>query len=473
MTSVASQSRSVSAEGADGPATLAHSTLERLRLTFADGRTRTLQWRLAQLEGLARLLNENEDAIVAALDSDLGRPPADAWLADIAAVLAEIKTARSGLKKWMSDTTVRLPLMQAPGRGRVHREPQGIVLIIGPWNYPLYLTLGPLVGALAAGNCAVVKPSEFAPRSSALLAELLPRYIDRDAVQVVEGGVPETSALIAARVDHIFFTGSPAVGKRIMAAAAPHLTPVTLELGGKSPVIVDDHADIAVAARRIVWAKLMNSGQTCITPDYILATDKVADKLTRAIVRTLKSFRPQPDPGLRIVDSRQFDRLLGLLNGHNGQIVHGGGTSREGLTIEPTVILDPDPDSEVMQEEIFGPILPIVTVKDLSAAIDFINAREKPLAAYLFSGSRTAADRVVAETSSGGVVINHIGLHCMAPNLPFGGVGNSGMGAYHGRWGYETMSHRKAVVTTSTRPDPPLLYPPARTWKQRILRRFF
>ncbi|QYB00588.1 aldehyde dehydrogenase family protein (plasmid) [Rhodococcus sp. USK10] len=480
MTSVASNSNSAPSElgtvahaDATFPADAVNTVVHRLRRTFDTGRTGSARWRERQLDALSRLLSENAKQIQAALATDLGRPAADAWLADIAAVQLEIKTARRNLKKWMGETKVRLPLSQLPGVGRIRREPLGVVLIIGPWNYPFYLTLGPLVGALAAGNCAVIKPSEYAAASSALLAQLIPRYMDADAVEVVEGSVPETAAVIDQRVDHIFFTGSPAVGQRIMAAAAPHLTPVTLELGGKSPVIVTDDADIEVAARRIIWAKLMNSGQTCIAPDYVLVAKSVAPALINAMIDTLARFRPGPDSALPILDRRQFDRIVALLANHGGTVVSGGGVDESAVTIEPTIILDPSVTAPVMQEEIFGPVLPVIPVDTLDHAIDFIRGREKPLAVYLFSPSRRAANRVIAETSSGGVVVNHIGLHCMAPNLPFGGVGNSGMGSYHGRWGFETFSHRKSLVSTKTRPDLPILYPPVTALKERILRLFF
>ncbi|GAA5108441.1 aldehyde dehydrogenase family protein [Haloechinothrix salitolerans] len=449
------------------------SDVARLRRTFDGGRTRSVGWRVRQLEALSGLLSRHEREIAAALQRDLGRPAADAWLADIAAVQVEITTAKRNVKKWMADKKVRMPWTQWPAKGRVHREPLGLVVIIGPWNYPFYLALGPLVGVLAAGNCAVIKPSELAPASSRLLADLLPRHLDSDAVAVVEGGAVEVSSIIEQRVDHIIFTGGPTAGRKVMAAAAAHLTPVTLELGGKSPVIVTAEADIEVAARRIVWAKLMNSGQTCIAPDHILVSRSVTSQLVEAIVGTLAEFRANEAGGLPIVDRRQFDRIALLMKDHGGQVICGGGSDSDALTFEPTIILDPDLDAPVMRDEIFGPILPIVQVGDLDAALGFVRAREKPLALYLFSSSQAEAARVVGESSSGGVVVNHMGLHCMTPALPFGGVGNSGMGAYHGKWGFDTFSHRKAVLATRTRPDLPLLYPPVSKLKGWILRRLF
>jgi aldehyde dehydrogenase (NAD+) len=450
------------------------ATVDGLRRTFATGRTHSYEWRRCQLRDLARLLSENEEEIKAALAADLGRPAGDAWLADIAATQLELKHVLRRLKSWMRDTRGTLPLAQQPGSGRVHREPLGVVLVIGPWNYPFQLTLGPLIGVLGAGNCAVIKPSELAPASSHLVAQLIPRYLDPDAVAVIEGAATTTTAIIAQGLDHVIFTGSPEVGKKIMAGAAQHLTPVTLELGGKSPVIVADDADIEVAARRIVWAKLMNSGQTCITADYVLVSRKVLPEFVNALTDTLARFQKASGrKALPIVNRRQFDRLSKLLADHDGNIVAGGATNTEKLTIEPAIIVGPDPSSSVMQDEIFGPLLPVVAVDDVDDAIQFVRSRPKPLAIYVFSQSAAIADKVMTQTSSGGLVVNHIGLHAMASALPFGGVGNSGMGAYHGRWGFETFSHRKAVVTKTTRPDPALLYPPETKLKQRVLRRFF
>jgi aldehyde dehydrogenase (NAD+) len=349
-----------------------------------------------------------------------------------------------------------------------------VVLIIGPWNYPFFLTLGPLVAALSAGNCAVIKPSEHAPASSSLLARLIPQYLDQEAVVVVEGDAAVTQALLAQGFDHAFFTGGTEIGRRVMEAAAPHLTPVTLELGGKSPVIVTRHADIEVAARRIAWVKLLNSGQTCIAPDYVLAESPVRDKLVDAIAATARAFRAgEASPMMRIVNRRQFDRLAAMIENSGGTTALGGGVDAGTLSIEPTVIVDPSPESPVMETEIFGPVLPVLTVGSLDEAIAFVNARPKPLAAYLFSKSSAERDRFLAETTSGGAVINHIAMHCLAPQLPFGGVGASGMGAYHGRWGFEALSHRKAVLAKPSHPDPSMVYPPYTPRKLKLLRRVF
>jgi len=448
--------------------------LSDLRGVFASGRTRGLAWRLDQLRGIERLCDEREAEIAAALAEDLGRPPVDAWLGDIASTKAEATYARKHLKGWMRRRRVPLSLNQLPGRGWVQYDPLGVVLVIGPWNYPLYLSLAPLVAALAAGNCAVVKPSELAPATSALLARLVPEYLDPMAVRVVEGDAAVTQSLLAKGFDHALFTGGTEVGKKIMAAAAPTLTPVTLELGGKSPVIVAADADIDVAARRIAWVKLLNSGQTCIAPDYVLAERSVADELIDKIVANVREFRSaETDPLLRIVNQRQFDRLVALISASDGKVVTGGGSDSAELRIEPTVIVDPSPTDAVMADEIFGPILPVLTVDSLDSAVELVNSKPKPLALYLFTSSRTVAQALIDRIPSGGAVVNHVAMHCMVPQLPFGGVGASGMGAYHGRWGFEAMSHRRAVLAKRARPDLKIMYPPYSDAAVKIMRKVF
>ena len=359
-----------------------------------------------------------------------------------------------------------------PGRAFTTYEPLGVVLVIGPWNYPVYLSLGPIVGAIAAGNCVVLKPSEHAPATSALLARLIPQYLDKDAVKVVEGDAAATQALLAQRVDHAFFTGGPAIGKAIMAAAAPHLTPVTLELGGKSPAIVTRNANLAVAARRIVWTKFVNAGQTCVAPDYVLIDATVRDKFISHLAEALRSMRANEPALMRIVNERQFDRLVALIPG-KGRVVVGGRADSTTNAIAPTVIVDPDPESDLMVNEIFGPILPVVTSDGLDSAIGFVTAREKPLAAYLFSDDKREQQKVIKEVSSGGMVVNQAALQVLVPQLPFGGVGTSGMGTYHGEFGFQTFSHRKSVLVKPSWPDPALLYPPYSGFAERIFRKLF
>lgn len=443
----------------------------RLRATFAGGRTRELRWRLEQLAAVERLLDECESEIADALLADLGRPAHDAWLGDVASTKAEAKYARKHLRRWMRRRKTRLPLNMLPGRGFYQYEPLGTVLVIGPWNYPVFLTLGPVIGAISAGDCVVVKPSEHAPATSALLARLLPKYLDPGAVAVIEGEAATTQLLLDQGFDHAFFTGGPEIGKRVMEGAAKHLTPVTLELGGKSPVIVTRDADLEVAARRIAWTKLLNSGQTCIAPDYVLVEEPVRDELLDLIAADVRKFRDGVQGGLPVVNKRQFERLAGLLDNPGGRVALGGGVDAATLSIEPTVLVDPDPASAVMADEIFGPILPVLTVHSLTEAITFVNARPKPLAAYLFTSSQESRERLIAEVSSGGTLINHLAMHCLVPQLPFGGVGNSGMGAYHGEWGFQTFSHRKGVMIKPTKPDPRLMYPPYSERSKKILRK--
>jgi len=448
--------------------------LSDLRRVCHGGRTRCLEWRLDQLRGIERLVEEREVEIASALAEDLGRSAFESWLGEVASTKAEAVYARKRLKKWMRPRRAQLPLNQLPGRAWMQYEPLGAVLIIGPWNYPVYLSLAPLVAALAAGNCAVVKPSELAPATSAVLARLLPRYLDGDAVKVVEGDAAITQELLAAGFDHALFTGGTEIGRKIMAAAAPTLTPVTLELGGKSPVIVAADADLDVTARRIAFAKLINSGQTCIAPDYVLADRQIAHELVDKIVATVTEFRAaEKDPSLRIVNQRQFDRLVSLIAGTDGKVVLGGGSDPSTLRIDPTVVVDPSPTDAVMVNEIFGPILPVLAVDSPDAAVDFVNSRPKPLAMYVFTSSAKLGRDIVDRVPAGGAVINHVAMHVLVPSLPFGGVGASGMGAYHGKWGFEAMSHRKAVLSKPARFDPRLIYPPHSERALKIIRRLF
>lgn len=449
----------------------ASDVLADMRRAFESGRTRPLEWRRLQLEGIERMCMEREADIAAALAKDLGRSAVEAWLGDVASTKAEAAVARKNLRKWMRRQRISVPMAQLPARAWVQYDPLGTVLVIGPWNYPFYLSMAPVVAAVAAGNCVVVKPSELAPATSSLIADLVPRYLDADAVRVVEGDAATTQTLLSAGFDHAFFTGGTEVGRKIMAAAAPTLTPVTLELGGKSPAIVTADADVAVTARRLAYTKFINSGQTCIAPDYVLVEPTVADELVDEICLWVERFRSASD--LPIVNERQFDRLIGLIADTTGDVVFGGNSDRATMRIEPTLIVDPAPDEPVMTEEIFGPILPIITVDSVDAACQYVNQKPKPLALYIFSKKAEQARQIIDRTPSGGVVVNHAMMHCLVPQLPFGGVGASGMGDYHGRWGFETMSHRRAVLAKTSRPDPSIVYPPYSRTALRLMRRMF
>lgn len=452
------------------------ATVRRLRETFATGRTRSIEWRKQQLHALERLMVENESAIAEALATDLGRKPFEAWLADVASVVGEAKDAAKNVGKWTKRHYRMLELSQLPGRGWVEYEPYGTVLIIGAWNFPFALTLGPAVGAIAAGNTVVLKPSEVSPASSAVMAELVPRYLDTDAIAVIEGDGSVSQELIAQGFDHLLFTGGTEIGRKVYESAAAHLTPVTLELGGKSPVIVAADADLDVAAKRIAWTKLINSGQICIAPDYVIADASIRDELVRKITDAISTFEADHPGGMPIVNQRHFDRLKATLAATKGEIAVGGDSkcAPDDMHIHPTVVVDPDPSEPLMTDEIFGPILPIVTVQSLDEAIAFINSRPKPLAAYLFSGSKSTRERVIREVSAGGMVINHLLFHFATSKLPFGGVGPSGLGAYHGKFGFEEFSHRKSVMTKPTRPDlASFIYPPYTEKAWKLARKLF
>ncbi|GAA5037535.1 aldehyde dehydrogenase family protein [Streptomyces siamensis] len=423
--------------------------VSRLRATFRSGRTKPVAWRTDQLRRLREMLTSHGEDLAAALREDLGKSSTEAFRTEIDFTVREIDHTLEHLDGWLLPESAPVPAhLGADATAWTQYDPLGVVLVIAPWNYPLQLLLTPMLGALAAGNAVVAKPSELAPATSAALARLLPRHLDTDAVAVVEGGVPETTALLAERFDQIFYTGNGTVGRIVMRAAAEHLTPVALELGGKSPAFVDRDADLGTVADRLARGKFLNAGQTCVAPDYILTDPETARALEAELTRATEAlFGTEPRTSAeygRIVNQRHFDRLAALLG--SGRTVVGGDSDRETKYIAPTVLADVDPKSPVMQEEIFGPILPIVTVADLDEAIGFINDRDKPLALYVFTDSDTTRRRIAAETSSGGLGFGLPLAHLTVSDLPFGGVGESGMGSYHGRWSIETFSHRKAVL---------------------------
>ncbi|WP_165827792.1 aldehyde dehydrogenase family protein [Mycobacterium colombiense] len=457
------------AAAADVPATVA-----RLRQTFATGRTRDVEWRKRQLLQLAKLMEENEAAIAAALAEDLDRSPFEAYIADIATTAGEAKYAAKKVRRWTRRKYQLLEVPQLPGRGWIEYEPYGTVLIIGAWNYPFYLTLGPAVGAIAAGNAVILKPSEIAAASAHLMAELVPKYLDKDAIAVVEGDGATSQELIAQGLGRVLFTGGTEIGRKVYEGAAPHLTPCTLELGGKSPVIVAADADVEVAAKRIAWMKLLNAGQTCVAPDYVLADATIRDELVDKIGAAITKFTSDKPGGMRVVNQRQFDRISGYLSSGDGKVTVGGACDASNLRIQPAVVVDPDPNGPLMQNEIFGPVLPVVTVQNLDEAIRFVNSRPKPLSAYLFTKRRETRERVIKEVPAGGMLVNHVAFQVSTAKLPFGGVGASGMGAYHGRYGFEEFSHRKSVLTKPTRPDlSSFIYPPYTERAFKMARRMF
>jgi len=445
-----------------------------VRATFDRGVTRSIAWRTKQLDGLERMMVEREADIFEALKQDLGKPAVEAYGGEFALCKSEIAHLRKRMREWSKEERVAAPLAVQPARASIIHEPLGIVLVIAPWNYPFQLAVSPLIGAIAAGNACVVKPSEVTPATSAILARLIPQYVDSSAIKVVEGGVAETTRLLENRWDHIFYTGNGTVGRVVMAAAAKHLTPVTLELGGKSPVFVHSSANIEVAARRIVFGKFYNCGQTCIAPDFVMIEESVHDAFIEAMRRTIAEFyagdaKSSPDYA-RIVNERHHRRLSKLLEG-SGTVAIGGETDEATRYFSPTVLVDVPADSPVMADEIFGPILPILKVKSSDEAISFVNARPKPLALYVFAEKDAIGDAFVERTSSGAVCVNQVVMHIMVPGLPFGGVGESGMGAYHGRHTFDTFVHAKAVLRKPTQIDPKVVYPPYTDFKTALVRR--
>lgn len=446
-----------------------------LRHSFNSGVTRPVAWRRSQLQRLRDMLVERETDFETALHADLGKSPLESQITEIGFLLGEIDHSLANLAKWMRPRRVTTPLAVQPASAKIVPEPLGLALIIAPWNYPLMLALSPLIGAIAAGNAAIVKPSEIAPATSAALALLVPEYLDRRAIAIVEGGVPETTALLAERFDHIFYTGNGRVGRIVARAAAEHLTPITLELGGKSPVYIDDSVNLAEAAKRIAWGKFMNVGQTCVAPDYVLGRPEVLAKLAPKLADAIhelygSAVQRNPDYG-RIVSDAQFTRLKSYLG--DGETVVGGGNDAATRFIEPTVLAGVSRDASVMQDEIFGPILPLVSVEHLDDALNYVNAHDKPLAAYVFSSNTQVRDRWQSETSSGALSFGVPVMHLTVPDLPFGGVGESGQGAYHGERSFEVFSHLKAVLSKPLQPDTlsATVMPPFTETKETIVRK--
>lgn len=437
------------------------------------GQTRPVEFRLRQLHALEHTVRANERAILQALRADLCKSDVEGFITEIGMTLDDLKHIRQRLKGWVRPRRMPVHWAQLPGSAWIYPEPHGLALIIGPWNFPFLLMVAPLIGAIAGGNCAVLKPSELAPNTASLLTRLVAETFDPAHVTVVEGDARVAQALLSHRFDYIFYTGGATVGRLILQAAAQHLTPVTLELGGKSPAIIDVEVDLRTAARRILWGKFTNAGQICIAPDYVLVNRRVkADfiSLAQNIIREFFGDDPQlsPDYG-RIINQRHFTRLSALLA--HGSIAHGGETDAADRYIAPTLIEDPDLDSPLMQEEIFGPLLPIVAYDTLDDAIKFVNERPKPLALYFFSRNRANQERILRETSSGGVCINDVIFHFANPNLPFGGTGPSGMGKYHGRYSFDTFTHPKAVLKKPLWLDIRQRYMPYSDGLLRLLRR--
>ncbi len=445
--------------------------LQSQRELFATGKTRDRDFRLQQLERLQNAIVENQEKIVAAVQTDLGRAPFEAYFE--ISTLTEIKLAIKQLKTWMKPRKIATGADVFPASAWVAPEPLGVALIIGPWNYPFQLMMSPLVGAIAAGNCAILKPSEYAPSMSKVVTALVESIFEPDYVAVVEGDAETSQELLAQKFDHIFFTGGTEIGRIVMQAAAKHLTPVTLELGGKSPCFVDGSVRLDYAAKRIAWGKFINAGQTCIAPDYLLVEASIKDEFVvqlKKAIGELYGENPAVSPDYaRIVNQRQLDRLKPLLA--SGKVIVGGEVNDGDRYLAPTVLDGVKWDDVVMEAEIFGPILPIMTYDNLDVAIAQVNQRSKPLALYIFSTSKEIQTQITTAISSGGVCINDTVMHVAVSNLPFGGVGDSGTGSYHGKASFDTFSHYRSFLKRSIRFDLDWRYAPYNESRFKILKK--
>jgi aldehyde dehydrogenase (NAD+) len=442
---------------------------------FQSGAALELNFRREALTRLFNKIEEMRPEIHAALYSDLRKSEFEAIETETSGILEEIIYIRKRLKKWAKPRRVPVHLNNLPAKGRIYPEPYGSALIFSAWNYPFQLAISPLIAALAAGNCVVLKPAAQAPATAAVIKTLLDSCFDEEYVATLVGEDEETEALLQNKFDYIFYTGGPGFGRKVMQAAAENLTPVTLELGGKSPCIVAPDADLKVSARRIVWGKFLNAGQTCVAPDYLLVHAEIKPALLTQMRETVKEFygsdpRQSPDYP-RIINERHFDRLSSLMK--DRKIFCGGTTDREDLYIEPTIFDETDPEAEIMQQEIFGPLLPVISWTDFEEVVDFINARPKPLAMYYFSKSKRELDALINRTSAGGIAVNDTITHFINASMPFGGIGESGIGAYHGKYGFDTFSHFKPVMVKPTFIDIPLRYPPFAgklKWVKKLLK---
>jgi aldehyde dehydrogenase (NAD+) len=434
--------------------------IQKQRAFFLQGNTKNVTYRIDALSKLRRLIKENEQSLMDALKHDLNKSEFDSFITEIGIVLEEIRFTLNNLKNWAKPKRVKTTLTGIGSKSYIYPEPYGVALIISPWNYPFQLAIAPLIGAIAAGNCAILKPSELTPRTSSLLSKLIGENFPQEFIAVIEGGVETNTALLKEKFDYIFFTGSVPVGKIIMEAASKHLTPVTLELGGKSPCIVHEDANLKLAAKRIAWGKFINAGQTCVAPDYLFVHKQVKDEfltLFKGAIIELYGNILKNGEFTKIVSERHFNRLASFMD--NGKTYYGGKHNIDNLIIEPTVLVDIDWNDEVMKDEIFGPILPILEYEDLECMIGQINNRPKPLALYIFSNNEEIQKSIINHVSFGGGCINDTVFHLSSPHLPFGGVGESGIGAYHGKGSFDVFSHEKSILKQTTMFDLPFRYP--------------
>jgi aldehyde dehydrogenase (NAD+) len=452
----------------------AEQIVKRQKEYYQTGATKEVSFRIEQLKKLKKLLKNHEKEIFDALEKDFSKPPFETYGTELGILYTELDHLIKHVASWAKPKTVSGSLINFPSKNTVYSEPYGVALVIGAWNYPIQLTLNPVIGAMAAGNCVIAKPSEMASRSSAIMARFINEAFDPGYLHVVEGAAETSQQLLDAPPDYIFFTGSTRVGKIIMKAAAEHLIPVTLELGGKSPAIVDETADLHTAAKRIAWGKFVNAGQTCVAPDYLYVHSSVQSQLMDELRQSIKEFygtNPAQSPDYpRIINDDHFNRLTDFLN--NGTITAGGEHASDERYIAPTILSDVSWNDAVMQEEIFGPVLPVLSYEEIEEAINQINTRPKPLALYLFSETKSRQQRIINEIPFGGGCINDSIAHLGNHNLPFGGIGNSGMGSYHGKASFDVFSHRKSIMKKTTWFDVPLRYPPYKDnlkWLKKLI----
>ncbi|MEH7121274.1 aldehyde dehydrogenase [Neobacillus vireti] len=446
------------------------SLINKQKSFFKTETTKNVGYRIEALQKLRNAIKKNEKTLMEALRTDLNKSEFDAYTSEIGFVLEELRFTIKHLRSWAAPKKVKTPVTHIGSNSYIYPEPYGVSLIIAPWNYPFQLAVAPLIGAIAAGNCAIIKPSELTPKTSEVLENLIKEIFPEEYISVVQGGVDTSQSLLYEQLDYIFFTGSVPVGKMIMESAAKHLTPVTLELGGKSPCIVHEDANLKLAAKRIAWGKFTNSGQTCIAPDYLYVHKRIKDAFLQLFKETtleLYGKEPLKNPDFtRIVSERHFNRLSSFLD--NGQLFMGGNTDQERLTIEPTVLTDITWEDSIMRDEIFGPLLPVLEYDDLSEVIEGIHRHPKPLALYIFTENHNIQEEVLTKVSFGGGCVNDTVYHFVSPYLPFGGVGTSGMGAYHGKGNFDTFSHQKSVLKQTTKFDIPFRYPNVKNGLEKI-----
>jgi len=448
------------------------STVDHVRNSFNTGKTKTRMWRVNQLGQIKKLISENKSEIVSALRKDLNTDFLVANSSETDGIVSEVDDVLGKLDSWMAPERVSVPVMQFPSAGKIYKDPLGVVLIISTWNYPVSIIFRPLIGVIAAGNAAIIKPSEVCETVTPLMTKLIGKYLDQDCIRVIEGGIPESTEILKQKFDKIVYTGNTSVGKVVMKAAAEHLTPVLLELGGKNPLIIDKDCNLDYAVPRICWGKFMNAGQTCIAPDYVFCAEDKVDLFVRKMDENIKKFYGETpsessDYG-KIINGHHTKRIVDLISG--GKVVVGGEYDIDKNYVSPTLLTDVDMNSKLMTQEIFGPLLPIIPLKNLDTAIQFINSNPKPLAVYVFSENKQVIDKVLTSTSSGGGCINETIMHNTCPNLPFGGVGASGIGAYNGKRSFDEFTHHKSILEKSLRSEPNLRFPPYTEKKLKIIK---